>query len=119
MWFSNSSGNMIDTLAHHIFFHAEDGIRYRNVTGVQTCALPILMPAHAVGEQADEARDHEHGEDGRNPARVAEDGPVRTRCHDDDGLMEGPPSPVKASPRSEERRVGKEGGATGVRSTET
>src|SRR5699024_11955423 len=22
-------------------FHAEDGIRYRNVTGVQTCALPI------------------------------------------------------------------------------
>src|SRR5699024_11623821 len=26
-----------------IFFsQAEDGIRYRNVTGVQTCALPIL-----------------------------------------------------------------------------
>src|SRR5699024_12002388 len=24
-----------------IFFQAEDGIRYRNVTGVQTCALPI------------------------------------------------------------------------------
>src|SRR5699024_7945545 len=24
-----------------IFFLAEDGIRYRNVTGVQTCALPI------------------------------------------------------------------------------
>src|SRR5438067_8240752 len=23
------------------FFHAEDGIRARNVTGVQTCALPI------------------------------------------------------------------------------
>src|SRR5207249_6112854 len=23
------------------FFHAEDGIRVRNVTGVQTCALPI------------------------------------------------------------------------------
>src|SRR5699024_11611391 len=23
-------------------FQAEDGIRYRNVTGVQTCALPIL-----------------------------------------------------------------------------
>src|SRR5437868_2596104 len=28
------------------FFQAEDGIRYRNVTGVQTCALPIsLLPA--------------------------------------------------------------------------
>ena len=23
------------------FFQAEDGIRYRDVTGVQTCALPI------------------------------------------------------------------------------
>src|SRR5699024_11476497 len=33
-------------LVHHIpalffFFQAEDGIRARNVTGVQTCALPI------------------------------------------------------------------------------
>src|SRR5207249_5030628 len=26
-----------------IFFLAEDGIRYRNVTGVQTCALPIYI----------------------------------------------------------------------------
>src|SRR5699024_6497007 len=25
------------------FFHAEDGIRARNVTGVQTCALPICL----------------------------------------------------------------------------
>src|SRR5699024_12054008 len=27
---------------HIFFFQAEDGIRDRNVTGVQTCALPIL-----------------------------------------------------------------------------
>ena len=27
------------------FFQAEDGIRDRNVTGVQTCALPILLSA--------------------------------------------------------------------------
>src|SRR5699024_11759405 len=26
-----------------LVFQAEDGIRYRNVTGVQTCALPILI----------------------------------------------------------------------------
>src|SRR5438067_664483 len=26
------------------FFQAEDGIRDRNVTGVQTCALPIFLP---------------------------------------------------------------------------
>src|SRR5437867_12274382 len=38
------------------FFQAEDGIRYRTVTGVQTCALPILLddatfrPSECVGE---------------------------------------------------------------------
>src|SRR5262249_37514854 len=29
-------------LVHLFFFQAEDGIRYWSVTGVQTCALPIL-----------------------------------------------------------------------------
>src|SRR5207249_8176442 len=29
----------------YFFFQAEDGIRDRNVTGVQTCALPISSPA--------------------------------------------------------------------------
>src|SRR6266513_4440694 len=29
------------------FFQAEDGIRDRNVTGVQTCALPISLITHA------------------------------------------------------------------------
>src|SRR5699024_11739706 len=31
----------IPLLYFFFFFQAEDGIRYRNVTGVQTCALPI------------------------------------------------------------------------------
>src|SRR5699024_12067339 len=31
-------------LARDFFFQAEDGIRDRNVTGVQTCALPIYPP---------------------------------------------------------------------------
>src|SRR5699024_11791246 len=30
------------------FFQAEDGIRDRNVTGVQTCALPISRPLVAT-----------------------------------------------------------------------
>src|SRR5207249_8695511 len=30
------------------FFQAEDGIRDRNVTGVQTCALPILIDEEAL-----------------------------------------------------------------------
>src|SRR5438067_8439646 len=33
----------------HFFFQAEDGIRDRNVTGVQTCALPILGGAVVSG----------------------------------------------------------------------
>src|SRR5437016_7755118 len=35
------------------FFHAEDGIRDWSVTGVQTCALPILTVFHLE-------RDHHH-----------------------------------------------------------
>src|SRR5699024_11843198 len=36
------------------FFQAEDGIRDRNVTGVQTCALPISIPvAQGDMEHAD------------------------------------------------------------------
>src|SRR5699024_11450849 len=30
------------SLVFYFFFQAEDGIRDRNVTGVQTCALPIF-----------------------------------------------------------------------------
>src|SRR5699024_11983928 len=33
------------------FFQAEDGIRDRNVTGVQTCALPILKFLPSIWEQ--------------------------------------------------------------------
>src|SRR5437773_6240119 len=36
------------TLIHFFFFQAEDGIRDRDMTGVQTCALPISMVALAV-----------------------------------------------------------------------
>src|SRR5207248_6394423 len=32
------------SLVLSFFFQAEDGIRDRTVTGVQTCALPILSP---------------------------------------------------------------------------
>src|SRR5256885_10955922 len=33
---------LVDALFHFFFFQAEDGIRDYKVTGVQTCALPIL-----------------------------------------------------------------------------
>src|SRR5699024_11477507 len=34
---------MVDVMLRCFFFQAEDGIRDRNVTGVQTCALPIWI----------------------------------------------------------------------------
>src|SRR5207249_2840534 len=39
-------------LLFFFFFQAEDGIRYRNVTGVQTCALPISHSAAPRGAGA-------------------------------------------------------------------
>src|SRR5207249_5751257 len=35
------------------FFQAEDGIRDRNVTGVQTCALPISARMRRFGDRRD------------------------------------------------------------------
>src|SRR5699024_11559584 len=35
-------------VALRFFFQAEDGIRDRNVTGVQTCALPISIIASVI-----------------------------------------------------------------------
>src|SRR5437868_8305542 len=76
------------------FFQAEDGIRDRNVTGVQTCALPISrLGVHgagavhllALGERGDE-----------QPQRH-----VRRAEQEEAGIAE--------EDRSEERRVGKEG----------
>src|SRR5437773_5744364 len=80
------------------FFQAEDGIRDRDVTGVQTCALPIccsrireqLRPADRpwIQIQVDEVR--------RGARRVG------------DRRVDVVPLAAAYRPRSEERRVGKE-----------
>src|SRR5699024_12203729 len=73
---------------HHyffFFFQAEDGIRDRNVTGVQTCALPISPPSPACPVN-----------NLRNRAPVDPPKPRSTAIQ--------PPTGT----RSEERRVGKE-----------
>src|SRR5262249_56795622 len=81
------------------FFQAEDGIRDWSVTGVQTCALPILV--------------HRSGSTRRTPGpirRVGRPGDsVKPRCGG------GPTRPDlstcssgRARSRSEERRVGEE-----------
>src|SRR6267378_7804879 len=73
---------MIEVYFFFFFFQAEDGIRDLYVTGVQTCALPILLRAQHLdgGEQEQDAagdleraeRDAEQPED--DGARHGEDG---------------------------------------------
>src|SRR3712207_7986546 len=72
----------IRNILFYFFFQAEDGIRDIGVTGVQTCALPILA-AHPTGI----ARKGRRRPKVRRPRRRM-------------GAARGP--------RSEERRVGKE-----------
>src|SRR2546421_7393537 len=82
------------------FFQAEDGIRDLIVTGVQTCALPIL---EEVGEHR-----HESGREGGVREEVADE------VGDLEREREGGGRPARAEEargddfRSEERRVGKE-----------
>src|SRR5438067_11435555 len=72
-------------LLFFFFFQAEDGIRDRNVTGVQTCALPICE--HVTRERKRP-----------RPASPAQ-GPV---------LAHAALAAERVLARSEERRVGKE-----------
>src|SRR2546430_10335409 len=52
---------MLSTLCSLLFFfQAEDGIRYLTVTGVQTCALPILQLCHRLIAVAPDALVLEH-----------------------------------------------------------
>src|SRR2546422_3697066 len=69
------------------FFQAEDGIRDVAVTGVQTCALPISQDARGASACG-------------FPLRLQSD-----RCLHDQKISEA----GAFRPRSEERRVGKEG----------
>src|SRR5699024_11303774 len=92
------------------FFQAEDGIRDRNVTGVQTCALPIWGrrgrhpggPARAARPRGGSAS-RPPGPAGRRGRRGSGRGPPGTA---------GRTEPSRRV-RSEERRVGKEGRGRG------
>src|SRR5256885_3888265 len=84
------------------FFQAEDGIRDYKVTGVQTCALPILpvrnevLDPTPIAQLGGERPIHVH-----DPlVRQALDSHVL--CHVSQSMAEGQQT------RSEERRVGKE-----------
>src|SRR5207249_6387473 len=89
------------------FFQAEDGIRDRNVTGVQTCALPICI-ARQTGEEAPEspfgagALELDHHVAGAHALDVAR--AARILHHSKERDLER----TAREARSEERRVGKE-----------
>src|SRR5687767_15219239 len=82
------------------FFQAEDGIRDKLVTGVQTCALPIWRPGRVLHSVR---KDRAAVRDARRPW-VPDIADVR-RAGDQSQVAAGP---RRALPRSEERRVGKE-----------
>src|SRR5207249_6716008 len=106
------------------FFQAEDGIRDRNVTGVQTCALPIsqslvvtIPPPTGAAPPAAPT-----GIVFNNTTNfiVASNAPARFIFATEDGTIAAWASGANAV-RSEERRVGKEGkpgGGQGQRRTE-
>src|SRR5205823_11521536 len=93
-------------------FQAEDGIRDKLVTGVQTCALPIsaLARIHAIYSASDTALDTPLLAGSRVRSRPSLHRVVRQTT------STAPPSFVavvctalrQSVPRSEERRVGKE-----------
>src|SRR3989442_4765670 len=67
---------MVITVVSLCFFQAEDGIRDADVTGVQTCALPISAIANAERPRAAATRDWRRrrsgaGADGSRATRAA------------------------------------------------
>src|SRR5699024_11890961 len=91
------------------FFPAEDGIRDRNVTGVQTCALPIFKEcviAHWSRDPASKISGAKFGTETVDPIRMVEERCIRTEATPK-GVVDCIQARMLA--RSEERRVGKEG----------
>src|SRR5207249_8615715 len=93
----------------YFFFQAEDGIRDRNVTGVQTCALPIsfacfLTRAYDFIRMAAISGASIKLMGSHVGVSIGEDGPSQMGL-EDLAMMAAQPGVVV---RSEERRVGKE-----------
>src|SRR5262249_61678432 len=85
------------------FFQAEDGIRDWSVTGVQTCALPILA-LHRIERASGRPVGEAPGGDQPRKHLLRDQAPDRPPLHRPDGVEGRRSRPV----RSEERRVGKE-----------
>src|SRR2546430_13558091 len=83
------------------FFQAEDGIRDLTVTGVQTCALPILMCVDVDAAKIERLN--------RGEVPIHEPGlEALIKLNAEAGRIEFTTDAARAVERSEERRVGKE-----------
>src|SRR5205809_5004764 len=95
------------------FFPAEGGIRDVAVTGVQTCALPISANTSLLGgggvDGAIQLRPRGPMNGAVHPATAKQGGVGRV--HDRVDALRGDVTADGLDPRSEERRVGKEGRA--------
>src|SRR5207249_8485556 len=91
-------------LFYFFFFQAEDGIRDRNVTGVQTCALPIFNMLAKDCEKKSDAITENDAAYLRGLYRMDADKNPGTQRDEVAYRME---QELKGR-RSEERRVGKE-----------
>src|SRR5690606_40346803 len=98
------------------FFQAEDGIRDFHVTGVQTCALPILSYDNTLRLDGIHWRHVKFIEqfDGPYNGRWLLMSDVCKHCVQA-GCLEVCPTGAIIRTRSEERRVGKEGRSRGRR----
>src|SRR5207248_7631676 len=90
----------------YFFFQAEDGIRDRTVTGVQTCALPILTGCGPIGLMSIAVAKA----CGSSTVFATETNEARRAMANKMGAdVVINPASEDAVKRSEERRVGKEG----------
>src|SRR5437762_11011374 len=89
-------------MCYFFFFQAEDGIRDTSVTGVQTCALPILVSLFFFWDMPGRFRLPVL------PVFMAFAGYTVARMAGHRAGPEGATCSVRVARRSEERRVGKE-----------
>src|SRR5204863_5506644 len=103
---SSPSTSITASTAVGFFFQAEDGIRDLYVTGVQTCALPILK---SKDPRLGRSRYREGYRSSRRYREPTDYG-VWLQEHAEEGSGAGirKSDPEQSAPRSEERRVGKE-----------
>src|SRR2546425_4019456 len=91
---------MVLYLVFFFFFQAEDGIRDKLVTGVQTCALPIFASSTVPGSSGQPGTVEDAN---RHPEVLARKSVGQIADHFGDVIGK-----LTKKPRSEERRVGKE-----------